>query len=269
MRYFCKLGIKFKIKNMKTLKFFILALVVSSLWLGCDKNDSSEKTRVKVRLTDAPGDYQEVNVDITGVEFKMDNNLVSLDVTAGIYNLLDFVNGLDTLLASAEVEPGTLSQVRLILGDNNTVMVDGVVYNLTTPSAQQSGLKLNMNSELTPGVDYDLLLDFDASKSIVRTGNGEYLLKPVLRAIHEATTGSIQGSISTALSVPAVVSVTNGTVVFTSTTDANGNFMIRGLAPGTYTVTITPVLPLQPLTINNVNVTVGTRTELSALVLGE
>lgn len=253
---------------MKTLKFFILALAVSTLWLGCDKSDSSETTRVKVRLTDAPGDYQEVNVEITGVEFKMDNNLVNLDVTAGVYNLLDFVNGLDTLLASAEVESGTLSQVRLILGDNNTVMVDGVVYHLTTPSAQQSGLKLNMNTQLTPGVDYDLLLDFDASKSIVLTGNGEYQLKPVLRAIHEATTGSIHGSISTELSLPAVVSVTDGTVIFTSATDVNGNFLIRGLAPGTYTVTITPVLPLQPVTMTEVNVTVGARTELPALALG-
>jgi hypothetical protein len=192
-----------------------------------------------------------------------------LDVTAGVYNLLDFVNGLDTLLASAEVEPGTLSQVRLILGDNNTVMVDGMVYNLTTPSAQESGLKLNMNSELAPGVDYDLLLDFDASKSIVRKGNGEYQLKPVLRAIHEATTGSIHGSISTSLSVPAVVSVTNGTVIFTSSTDVNGNFLIRGIAPGTYTVTITPVLPLQPVTMDNIVVTVGVKTELPALTLGQ
>lgn len=253
---------------MKTVKFFILALAVSTLWLGCDKSDSSDTTRVSVRLTDAPGDYQEVNVDITGVEFKMDGQLVNLDVTTGVYNLLDFVNGLDTLLASEEVESGTLSQVRLILGDNNTVMVDGVVYQLATPSAQQSGLKLNMNSELTPGVDYDLLLDFDASKSIVRTGNGKYQLKPVLRAIHEATTGSIQGSVSTSLSLPAVVTVSNGTVIFTSSTDANGNFLVRGLEPGAYTVTITPVLPLQPVTLTNVNVTVGAKTEIPALALG-
>ena len=250
---------------MGTMKFFILALVVSSLWVGCNKDDSKETTRVKVRLTDAPGNYQQVNVDIIGVEFKMDDNLVNLDVTAKVYNLLDFVNGLDTLIASADVKSGSLSQVRLILGDENSVRVDGVEYPLTTPSAQQSGLKLNMNSELIPGVDYDLLLDFDANKSIVPTGNGKYQLKPVLRAIYEATSGSVQGSISTVLSLPAMVSVTNGTAIYTSVTDVNGNFLVRGLAAGTYTVTITPALPYLPTTISNVNITVGAVTKLPAL----
>jgi len=136
-------------------------------------------------------------------------------------------------------------------------MVDGIVYPLSTPSAQQSGLKLKMNSTLTPGVDYELLLDFDASKSIVLTGNAEYQLKPVVRAINEATTGSVYGSVLTMLSLPANVSVTNGSVTYTSVTDAEGRFLIRGLDAGTYSVTITPELPYLPITIDNVNVTVG------------
>lgn len=250
---------------MRTLKFFILAAAVSALWVGCNKDNTSDTTRVKVRMTDAPGNYEQVNVDVTGVEFKVDNSTVNLEVTAGIYNLLDFVNGMDTLIASAEVESGTLSQVRLILGENNSVMVDGVVYHLTTPSAQQSGLKLNMNADLIPGVDYDLLLDFDASKSIVVTGNGEYQLKPVVRAISEATTGSVQGTVPTILALPANVSISNGTVTYTTVTDAEGRFLIRGLAVGTYSVTITPELPFLPVTISDVHVTVGNMTVLPAI----
>ncbi|HEY3370871.1 MAG TPA: DUF4382 domain-containing protein [Prolixibacteraceae bacterium] len=251
---------------MKTIKFFVLAAAVSMLWVGCNKDNTSDTTRVKVRMTDAPGNYDQVNVDVKGVEFKMDNGaLVNLNVTAGVYNLLDFTNGMDTLIASADVQSGTLSQVRLILGDNNSVSVDGVVYHLTTPSAQESGLKLSMNAALIPGVDYQLLLDFDANKSIVTTGNGEYKLKPVIRAISEATTGSIHGTVLTALALPATVSVTNGTVTYTSTTDAEGHFLVRGLAAGTYNITITPTLPFLPFTLANVNVTVGNMTELTAV----
>lgn len=252
---------------MKTVKFFILALVVSSLWVGCDKdNNDSDTTSVKVRLTDAPGDYDQVNVEVTGVEFQVDNTtMVNLDVTAGVYNLLDFVNGLDTLIASKDVPSGKLTQVRLILGTNNTVVIDGVSHNLETPSAQQSGLKLNMNADLVAGEDYDLLLDFDASKSIVETGNGEYQLKPVLRAINEVTTGSIHGRVPTDLALPAQVSITNGALTYTTSTDVEGNFLVRGLAPGTYSVTITPALPFVPITISNVMVAVSVVTELPSI----
>lgn len=259
--------IKFKIENMKTWKFFVLALAVSTLWVGCDKDNSSDTTRVKVRMTDAPGNYQEVNVEVTGVEFKMDDSkMVNLLVTPGVYNLLDLVNGIDTLIASADVPSGVLSQVRLILGENNTVKVDGVVHDLTTPSAQQSGLKVNLNSTLVPGDDFDLLLDFDANQSIVLTGNGEYQLKPVIRVIDEVSTGSIHGSVITPLAVPAQVSVSNGTVIHTTVTDSEGRFLIRGLAQGTYNITITPALPFLPVSIDNINVTVGNVTELTAVV---
>lgn len=250
---------------MNKLKFFILASAVATIFVGCNKDNLTGTTRVKVRMTDAPANYEQVNVDVKGVVFKIDNDsIINLNVTAGVYNLLDFANGLDTLIASADVQSGTLSQMRLILGTNNSVKIDGVVYPLSTPSAQQSGLKLKVDSKLTPGVDYNLLLDFDANMSVVKTGNGSYQLKPVIRAISVATTGSIHGSIVTTLARPAMVSVTNSTVIYTSVTDKKGNFLIRGLTAGTYSVTVTPALPFLPVTVANVIVTVGNKTELTA-----
>ena len=251
---------------MKTLKILTLVLTLSTLWLAC-KKDSAGTTPVKVRLTDAPGNFQQVNVDITGVEFKMNSGaLVNLNVHSGIYNLLNFVNGIDTLIASADIQSGTLSQVRLILGANNTVKVDNVVYPLSTPSALQSGLKLNVHSDLTPGVEYNLLLDFDANQSIVLNGNGEYHLKPVIRTISVATSGSIRGNVVTTLALPAAVSVTDGTNTYSTTTDASGNFLVRGIAAGSYTVTITPASPYVVKTYLNVVVTVGNLTQLTATV---
>lgn len=253
-------------KVLKTVRYFVLAAAVSVLLVGCDK-DSTPTTSVKVRMTDAPGNFEKVNVDLKGVEFQIDNQtLVNLDVKAGVYNLLDLMNGIDTLIASDDVPSGTLSQVRLILGPDNSVVVDGVEYPLSTPSAEQSGLKLNMNSILVPGGSYNLLLDFDAHQSVVLTGNGTYQLKPVLRVIDAALTGSIHGSIVTTLALPALVSVTNGSVTYTTITDVDGHFLIRGLQTGSYSVTITPALPFLPVVNANVNVTVGEVTELTALV---
>jgi hypothetical protein len=73
-----------------------------------------------------------------------------------------------------------LKELRLILGPGNSVMKDSVLYDLDTPSAQQSGLKIKIDKSL--GLAFDsLTVDFDAEKSIVETGNGKFILKPVIR----------------------------------------------------------------------------------------
>jgi hypothetical protein len=148
-------------------------------------------------MTDAPANYDAIMVDIQGVEVIMDGGApVMLNTLKGIYNLLDYTNGLNTIIATGDLHEGIVSQIRLILGTNNTVTVDNVVYPLSTPSAMQSGLKLQIHQMLVAGVSYSILLDFDASQSIVLQGNNDYKLKPVIRTINAAVSGSIRGSIT-------------------------------------------------------------------------
>ncbi len=133
-------------------------------------------------MTDAPFDAQEVNVDVQQVlvHFSDDTSKpVFLNTSTGVYNLLKLQNGVDTLLASGTVPGGNLRSLRLILGSRNTIKINGVVYPLTIPSGSESGLKINLNKKLT-SVD-SLLVDFDAGLSVIKTGNGEYKLKPVLK----------------------------------------------------------------------------------------
>jgi hypothetical protein len=206
-----------------------------------------------------------VNVDIIGVEFKVNSaTTVNLDVNPGIYNLLDFANGADTLIAFADVPSGELSQVRLILGPNNSIVVDGQPYPLETPSAMQSGLKLNVHSTLQPGVLYELLLDFDANKSTVEEGNGNFQLKPVIQVVDLAISGSIKGSI-TPVGINCAVAGTMDSVVHTTYCDGNGQFLLQGLPAGIYQVTLAPDSPFVAVTINDVNVTVGEVTDLGVI----
>ncbi|MFC4740480.1 DUF4382 domain-containing protein [Flavobacterium ponti] len=252
--------------------FLLLTLLFSSLviMVSCsdDDNSNAESYAYSVRLTDAPGPYDAVYIDVQGVEVIGNNGVaVNLATQTGIYDLLELSSGVETTLSNDVITASKVNQVRLILGTENSVVVDGVSYPLDTPSAQQSGLKLQVNQTLDANTQNSILIDFDANKSIVVNGNGTYTLKPVLRTIDLSTTGTIEGSISipgTLASVQVVSST--GNEVYTNV-KADGTFKVLGLAPGTYTVTITPVLPFLPAIKSNVTVETGATTNIGEIII--
>merc|ERR1711974_480145 len=84
-------------------------------------------------------------------------------------------------LEKQELQAGAVNQMRIILGTNNEVMLtDSSTTELTVNSAINTGLKLNVNSEIRAGAKTEILIDFDADKSIVSTGENSFLLKPVI-----------------------------------------------------------------------------------------
>jgi hypothetical protein len=108
-----------------------------------------------------------------------DNGWIDLNTNAGIYNLLQLQNGVDTLLATGTLQAGTVKEVRFILGTQNRVVASGISYPLTIPSGSESGLKLKVNKNLNATIE-TLLIDFDAALSIRLEANG-YKLRPVLK----------------------------------------------------------------------------------------
>ncbi|MGC3947673.1 MAG: DUF4382 domain-containing protein [Chryseolinea sp.] len=226
---------------MKKLILFCLAALTM---LSCSNDD--KMARLEVRLTDAPGDYEAVNIDVIGLEVHSEgagenDGWRSVPVNGGIYNILDLTGGLDTLITSVELPAGNISQIRLILGDNNSLVVGGKEHALATPSAQQSGLKLNVHTSLSEGVTYKMTLDFDAARSIVQRGNGTYGLKPVIRVMTEATSGAIKGSVVPIEATPAVYAIlASGDTAATAYANQQGAFLLRGLEAGSYTVRFSP-----------------------------
>lgn len=168
---------------MKTKHLLICLILLGTItFFSCSKDNSSGTSNLQVRLTDAPVAFDSVNVDIREVRVNLRNDSagwVSLNTTAGVYNLLGLQNGVDTLLATGTVQAGTVQELRLILGSNNTVVVGGVSFPLTIPSGSESGLKIKVGKNINAGID-SLLVDFDAALSIKLEG-GSYKLRPVLR----------------------------------------------------------------------------------------
>jgi hypothetical protein len=260
--------------HFRTLILFIFGSLV---WVAC--NQDPQSARLEVRLTDAPGNYSEVNIDIQEVRINVsdspddENGWIKLhSLRAGVYNLLKLTNGLDTLLADIDLPAGKVSQIRLILGKNNSIRLKGQNTRkpLETPSAMQSGLKVKINAVLQEGLTYRVLLDFDASRSIVQTGSGKFMLKPVIRAITEALDSAIKGKVNPAAANPSVYVISGSdTLAGTTANPTSGQFLLKNIPAGTYKVVFDPVADFEKRTINNVSVNNGEVKDLGTVKIDD
>lgn len=245
---------------MKITRLLPLTAAAALALAGCSKeNDSNaDSSKLEVRLTDAPGDFQSVVLDVRQVEvhLKEDNDpegWKTLGFTPQAINVLDYVNGKSALLVSEDFAAGDLKEIRLILGpDSYVVARDGQRYELKTPSGQSSGVKLKLaKATLRQRETFQLLLDFDVAKSIVERGNWKpgndkkerYLLKPVIRVVAQELRGGLRGTVVPAAARPQVLAIRSsvtGLDTVSTSADAAGAYQLGGLPGGTYRVEFFP-----------------------------
>lgn len=232
-----------------------LALVV-----GCSKTDetSANSSKLEVRLTDAPGDFRNVVLDVRQIEVhlkeeKDPDGWKTLAFSPQAINVLEYVNGKSALLVSEDFAPGDLKEIRLILGpDSYVIGRDGQHYDLKTPSGQTSGVKLKLDkATLRQRETFQLLLDFDVAKSVVERGNWKpgndkkerYLLTPVIRVVAQDLRAGIRGTVAPAAALPQILAIRStilGADTVSTSADASGAYQLNGLAAGTYRVEYFP-----------------------------
>jgi hypothetical protein len=213
---------------------------------------------LRVALTDAPAcGFDQVNVTVDRVRVHQsstaadtDGGWVDVPVVGGPrkVDLLSLTNGVLMELGETTLTAGYYSQIRLVLASNDSVPMSntvkptgGVETEMKTPSAQQSGLKLINGFTVAPGAVTDIVLDFDACKSIVRRGNGSFGLKPVIRVTPRAL-GEIVGYVETGVAGVTVSAQKDGVVIRATAPDpATGKFTLSLLDPvqGPYDVVFT------------------------------
>lgn len=260
-------------KNLKIVAVLLTALVGFS---ACSKTESGT-TQLQVRMTDAPGNYEEINLSVKEIVVKIDDTTSKGYVLEADkqFNILDFRAGTatpDILVANEEVPTGKIKEVRLVLNETgNTIKVDGQLYDLKVPSGYSSGWKVKLTEQptLTPGIAYSLVLDFDAAKSIVKTGNSKYILKPVVRGLAVATSGILTGTISPATVQTKVYAINaNNDTVGTISDVATGGFSIGGLRTGSYKLSLDAQdTTYKDSTINSVSIVAGQTTALGTITL--
>jgi len=234
-----------------------MATVAAMLVAACGGTATNGGTgTLGVSLTDAPAcGFKEVNVTVAKVRVHQ-SSLASvnsggwMDITldpAQKINLLDLNNGVLLNLGEMTLPAGHYTQLRLVLDPNKSglfansvVPVGGNEQPLVTPSAVQSGIKLINEFDVADGQRVDVVLDFNACKSIVKRGNGTYGLKPVIRVVPFVQNG-IRGYVDTGLLASNVMATAqqNGVVLQSTAPMPDGKFILTRLAAGNYDVVFT------------------------------
>jgi hypothetical protein len=251
--------------------FAILSLL--ALFIGCgggggDSSSASATTgTLSLSLQDAATEnYRAVYVTIDRVEVHMGGdegpdsnwtNVLSSDKAGKTYNLLELVNGVREELGIVELPAGPYTQMRLIIArkpDNginvlsqshpyaNYVITEPVpeVYELKVPSGFQTGIKIVHGFSVSDNQTTELILDFDASKSVVKAGNsGNWLLKPTVRVLDLAEYAIVRGIVRGDGAAPVA-----GALVSAQQPDGDGNPVVYAAtiteADGSYALFLNP-----------------------------
>jgi Domain of unknown function (DUF4382) len=233
---------KQKVNVMKTiLKILIpVASILILLLLGCKKeNSNAGKQKLKIYLTDNPVNFQAVNIDIQKVEVKIEVDSAgverefweTLKIRPGVYNILNFRNGVDTLLAEGFITRGEIKKLRITLGNRNSVVVDNVTYPLTLKKPEVI-IDIDDISEINPS-EFKVNIDFDACGSVIRINNNQFELRPKIRTFDDDHDGRIEGKVLPK-DAKAIVSVMSGNQTLLAIPDEDdGEFKIRGIKAGT------------------------------------
>jgi hypothetical protein len=253
----------------------LLVLAIS----GCSNKTTAPRFgTISLKMTDAPGDYQEVNLSILQVSAHLEGAEgaeTDSDSTGGWQvlrseplnvDLLTLRNGVFTTLALTQVPAGHYTQIRLKLGPGSNVVIDGVTHPLTVPSGLQSGYKLVGDFDVPAGGLLSLVLDFDAARSIVLTGSGTYILKPTARVMPLNTAGSITGQVLPDSVVTTVYAIQAPDTIGSALT-SGGFFSVDVLPAGTYSLAFHPSTAYRDTTLGGIVVNAGAATSVGTVQL--
>jgi hypothetical protein len=243
---------------MKT-KIFLAAgaIALATIFASCDKHDTainptsgggSSASSMRVKMTDSPGDYVSLNMSVTSVQaYLQDSGWITLNNNVHTMNVISLTNGSSTDLSyNTNIKTGVYTKIKLVFGENNTIVVNGsgsggggsiaATYTLTWTGPRE--VEIPIHKEINAGTYGEVFLDFNVVSSISNAGN-QYVINPVITEINDAKTG-VKGTVQAGAHAAVVLS--NGLFASSTYADASGNFIFYSISPGTYTMHIYPTL---------------------------
>lgn len=266
------------------------------------------KSHLSIYMTDGPGFFDKVWIDVQSIAVKVDTCMNqsavddddqgehhhewgddhddsdkdngrgghdtctvwdTLHITPGVYDLLNFANGADTLLASGNIPKGKILAFSITLGDHNSLVKDSTSYPLhLLPEWKTIYIRVfnDQVQENTPD-HFKLWIDFDAGRSVVRVSDGLFYLRPFIRAFAIDNTGRVEGKVLPVIGAYPVITVFNAKDTMYALPNNDGIFKVPGVWAGTYSVFIQANAPYKDTTVTNVQVQAGMDTNIGTIQL--
>lgn len=212
--------------------FTVAAVPLLTIAAGaCDDSATSPDGtgQVTVALTDAPTSmFASATVDVGAVRLLGEGGPpITLTEDGGVHDLLELQDGIMVDLAMLDVDPGTYTQLRLVVESAEVTLAAGYQFadgtttrELQVPSGAQSGIKVNLRAadgnedgagiEIAAGETILVVVDLDVSRNFVLQGDPDspqglqdVLFTPLLRATVNDVAGSISGTVTYTSATPA------------------------------------------------------------------
>ncbi|RAJ05341.1 uncharacterized protein DUF4382 [Chitinophaga skermanii] len=264
---------------------------------GRDETIPANKQKISIYLTDDPGLFDKVNVDIKAVEVLVDTCMKdngdndrwgnddrcgwddgrredeckvwdTLAIRPGVYDLLTLRNGVDTLFANGPAHKGYIIKIRITIGNNNSLVKNDVTYPVKTITGQSKLIVKVRHSEWEEYTtdQMRLWLDFDVKRSIVEVKRGTFVLKPYILVWTMKQTGSLSGKVSPR-DAYSILSVYNGNDTMYALPGWDGYYKVRGLRAGDYNIFVNPSNGYNDTTLTGIKVEAGKETKVPTITL--
>ena len=283
--------------NMKTVTKWLAAAIGTLavlFFFACKKQNSSGsnpnipkgQSQVSMYLTDGPGGFFKVLIDVRQIAIEIDTATKqkdadhddqwddnydgehrdaehksvlwdTLNIKAGVYDLLALRNGVDTLLATGQYPTGKILKVKVTIGSDNTVYVDSTTHFPLHFFGSDSThtFTINVRGNDVDGVadnDFKIWLDFNIDFSIVFS-NGQYYLKPFFECFNDVKTAKVYGTVLPA-GAAALITGYMGTDTIYAVPFDNGSYKFRNVPTGTWSFNFKGTGGYKDTTLTNIKV---------------
>ena len=257
----------------------LIALAALAATIACLEGTGIPEgmSRARILLTDAPFPYDQVQrVDVhivsvaaaTSADTSGGAEWVTIAEPRQVFDLLALQGGATAILGEGEIPADQYAAVRLVIDTDRSgiTLSDGTPAVVDWQGGGEKTLHALVEQPLAlwaPGTDLDVIIDFDVGRSFLVKhayggGEPEFLFIPWIRAVNEAATGVLEGtvrgadgpsevlvpvpsaSVTVYRQVPNSYGPLGGYAAATGRTDAEGRYAIRYLSAGEYRVEVRP-----------------------------